>query len=148
MRALLSALAMAVGIATSLPVFAQAARVAVEVRPGNLSDKEAIWPTPFELVFKKGEQGTIQFDLSTTDYDFDNDGGKLGIMIYEVRRKTDEPNKASPGKARTEFDCAPRGAQIHCENKHTTPGIYRYDIRVKERATGRRRSRDPIILNL
>jgi hypothetical protein len=123
--------------------------VRITVRSGALPDKDAIRVDQDRLVFQPGRRGRITWQIDTGEYEFDNDGGKLGIVIYELGRETDPPNKNFKGKADTEFACSSlTGNRFHCDNKNTGRGFYWYEIRLKEKATGRRRSSDPIILNL
>lgn len=125
--------------------------VRVTVRPGNLPDKDAIGVDQPKLVFQPGKRGRITWQIDTSGYEFDNDAGKLGIVIFELGKENDPPDKNLKGKADREFDCRPVPAtadRFRCDNKHAERGIYWYEIRLKERTTGRRRSSDPIIINL
>ena len=121
--------------------------VKIAVRPGSIDVDRHV------IIFPRGRPGTITWELETNgDFEFDPDGNGRGVVVYELNGPTDRPNKADEGKAKRQFDCkvvaGSNRLRFECANLNTEPGRYWYDIRLKHRRDGSKRSIDPIIVNL
>jgi hypothetical protein len=90
------------------------------------------------IVFLSGESGRIKWHLRTSDYEFDLKSGISGVRALPGTTANDVKDCRVDNKDQTEFSC---------QNDHSGPGTYKYDIVVRHKKSGTVYRYDPMIGN-
>lgn len=111
-----------------------------------------ITPDQMLLVFPRKVSGPVTWTLDDPKFEFADKGIEIEGRLLDKVIRGDQASVALETKQAEVVDCAKSkdGQQFTCNNKHTVPGIYKYTIRIRERANPNAKpiELDPSLVNM